>query len=128
MAIRYYLIPFETDPAKKICPNGAEPKYISLFNGDSQCLISKKTNTDRLNKTWLRDYYIAKIDSEDFTVLDAQSDVIHLTKQKLLNNIDKIQALGIDTTGFTINTTRQQIEKRILKWLIDDDSRDFERI
>jgi len=127
MATRYYLIPFETDPAK-LGGMDAAPKYFDLIGGNATGLIPQETTTNRLNRTWLRNFYVVKIDSEDFTALDAKPDVIHLTKQKILNNLSKVQALGIDTTGLTADTTLSQIERRICKWLVDDDTRDFSRI
>lgn len=127
MAIRYYLIPFETDTTKTSLRSGCAPKYLDLFNGTAQGLIPKETTVDRLNRTWLRNFYIVKIDSKDFTELDKQPDVIHLTKQKILNNISKLKALGVDTTGLSINTTSQQIEKRIRQWLTQED-KDFSKL
>ena len=56
--------------------------------------------------------------------LDAQSDVIHLTKEKILNNAGRLQALGINTTGLDVNTTLRQIERRLRLWLTEED-RDF---
>jgi len=129
MATRYYLIPFETDPAK-LGGIDAAPKYLDLIGSDCVGLIAKETTTDRLNRMWLRDYYIVKISfpaDADFAPLDAQPDVIHLTKQKILNNLSKVQALGIDTTGLTADTTLSQIQKRICKWATEED-KDFSGI
>lgn len=131
MVTRFYLIPFETDAAK-LKGMEAAPKYLDRMPvGRQTGLIPKETTIDKLNKTWLRDYYVVKIvteDALDFAALDAQSDVIHITKQKILDNIGKVQALGIDTTGLSESTTLSQMQKRIRQWLTEETGKDFSEI
>ncbi len=131
MVTRFYLIPFETDAAKLVGMDAA-PKYLDLMPVGLQVgLVSKETTIDKLSRTWLRDYYVVKIvteDALDFAALDAQSDAIHITKQKILNNIDKVQALGIDTTDLSESTTLSQMQKRIRQWLTEETDKDFSEI
>jgi hypothetical protein len=130
MITRFYLIPFETDSGKMDGLVG-KPKYVDLFPvGRATGLVSKETSLDRLNRTWLRNFYIVKFttaEATNFAELDAQADVIHITKQKILNSVAKVQALGIDTTGLSASTTLQQMQRRVRFWLTEED-KDFAEI
>ena len=126
---RYYLIPFETDAnILRQYKMDTAPKYINLFPGDTNSIMPKRLSELGQTKVFLRNHYLLKIEGIDdaaFAPLDAQTDVIHITRQKIINNRDKLEAIGINTTGLTLTTPVSAIQKRLLQWLIEDDTQDF---
>ncbi len=144
MTIRYYLIPAVRDPRWQDNPTiteepistGLRPKYLNAMEnrmslGDKMHGMLTNEIAPDLDgrRNWLRMHYIIRINlaSGDFTDLDALSDVQHITRQKLINNIAALNALGVNTTGLTLTTPRKAIERRLIQWLQNRDL-DFSQV
>ena len=136
--IRYYLVPAVPDPEWEANPEltvmpvhtGLVPKYLNqmvarLALGDNmQGILPAELVPDGQGyRQWMRNWFIIRfnIASGDFSALDSISDVQHITRQKLVNNITKLNNLGINTTGLTLTTPRKAIERRLNQWLQNRD-------
>ena len=131
--IRFYLVPLvQSDDGH------FEPKYLESIIETIPQIGGGRVNIKGIQpqelapigetRQFLRDYFLLRIATEndvDFSLLDLQTDVIHLTRQILIDNIDRLQSMGINTTGLTLSTPRKTIERRLLIWLENRD-RDIE--
>ena len=127
--IRYYILPavYRTiSDGVNTRIIGVEPKYLAALTAAQAAgnvMDLRGWNSEELavdiggNRVFNRLFYIIRIDATDFTQLDAQADAIQLTRQMLINNIVKLQALGINTTGLTLTTPLKAIEQRLFLWL-----------
>ena len=127
--IRYYILPAVVKTAGQGQPQqtmGIEPKYLAALTAaqvagnvhDLRGWLPAELAPDGLGfRQWLQSHYIMRIDANDFTQLDAQPDVIQLTRTYLVAHIPQLQALGINTTGLTLTTPLKAIERRLLLWL-----------
>jgi len=121
--IRYYIVPLI------LTGGGIQPKYLAEIDSKDTTAIRGVFGRELApdaegNKRFLQNYYILRIekpDGADWAALDSKPDVIHLTRQKLINNRTKLDALGIDTTGLTLTTSRKSIERRLVQWLTAED-------
>jgi hypothetical protein len=124
----YYLVPFETDENKKICP-GMQPKYLNLIMGhDAIGLISKITEKEgSITKKCKVPFYIIAMDLEnenDMNQLANKPDVLKLHEGLTLNDFGK---LGVVIPNFNDLDLKAEKEKKIIKWLIDEE-RDFDGV
>lgn len=121
--IRYYIVPLI------LTGGGIQPKYLAQIDTVDttgiRAVYGRELAPDEFgNKRFLQNYYILRIekpDGTDWSLLDSRPDVIHLTRQKLINNKSRLDALGINTTGLTLTTTRKSIERRLVQWLTAQD-------
>lgn len=125
--IRYYLIKAvrNSTPGRELASDGVKPDYLDIINslpGFTGCkaIPPKEISAVGGDRQWLRNFYIIRVVADDFTALDA-TDAIHITRQKLINNKARLEAIGIDTTGLTPSTPRKEIERRLMQWLIAED-------
>jgi len=121
--IRYYLIPAVRNIIDlPRSDDGVKPDFLDIISNLPGCLSCQgippaEIPTLRGNdRQWLANHYIVRIEADDFTELDTQN-VIYLDRQTIINNIDKLQSLGVEINGLDINTPKKQIERRIIKWL-----------
>jgi len=141
--IRYYILPAIRDPSWQNNPDntgpppdaGVQPKYLDQItpyldptvNCPARGIIAQELAPDVTGRRWVRDHYIVRLvapDGTDWTLLDSRPDAQRITRQLLIENTAKLEAIGIDTTGLTLTTPRKAIERRLLQWLTEED-RDF---
>lgn len=127
--IRYYLIPAQR--AGQSINSGIEPMYLDEIRQGNVRLIKgilprelARVGGDR---RWRRMFYILRIDADDFTAIDAVPDAVRLTRRRIINNRARLESLGIDFTGLTVNSTAKEIERRFIQWMTEE-GRDFESV
>ena len=119
MPIRYYLIPFETNPSKMIAD--IQPKHLELC-GECKGLISKVVGMNESTITkFLRNYYIVQVpykDLAELAELEKQKDVLRLDKD---TKIDDLSAIRVETKNITDLSTRDEKDFAVTKWLIGEE-------
>lgn len=119
MPFRYYLIPFETDIEKLTAD--VQPKYLDLL-GKANGLIPAILEMDGSTVIrWKQEYYVVRMDREniaDFDEIEKMPDVIKLdTETKVLD----LAVVGVDTTGLSDLSAREDKDRAVTKWLIDEE-------
>ena len=118
---RYYLIPFETDPAKKIPGCTAQPKYINLFGKASSLQPKPVEREGHIVTKYKQNYYIVRMDKElpeDFDEIEKMPDVIRLDAS---TEISKLISAGIGTTGLIDISPREEKDRAVTKWLTGEE-------
>lgn len=115
---RYYIIPFVPVAGDR---RGCEPKYQRLFTGRATAASQVELPSIGNNRKWRVDFYLVKITQEeaDFAALDAQTDVIDVSRNKMVDSEtkDKLAEIGVDVT---LANTEDQVENRIFAWISDE--------
>jgi len=118
----YYLIPFETDEAKRNCP-GFQPKYLDLIRGhNAQGTISKITRKiGAVTVECKQPYYLIELEAkatDEMKELEHNADVIKIDADITQA---KFAAQNIDISGYSDLLGQEQKERLIMQWLTDED-------
>ncbi len=116
---RYYLIPFETDPAKM--RGDAQPKYLDLLGKANGLLPAVVEQIGPTVTEWRQEYYIVRMDratAEEFEEIEKMTDVISLDVD---TEVAKLALVGVDTTGLSDLSSRDEKDNAVTEWLIGEE-------
>lgn len=120
--MKYYLIPFETDPDKMKGYDSC-PKYLDEFIHGCNCLqplVTEKNGSTDI--AWRQKYYLVCVKSVICQLLvEMHKDVIFINKDTLKADLEKIN-IAVDKIPDSITPTRRDaVDKSVTKWLINEE-------